>query len=543
MRVPSGHRDGYRGVRLGLGVLRIGPLLILLALIGRAVVPVAVLLHDAQPRQRDGRDRGDRHPVHRTAAGDPDPRHRPVGRIHARARVGRRGAGLHQRRLGSGGDPGDAGDGPAGRDRERHRLRQGPAAPSIHHHAGDAEHRARPRAVVVGRPADPRHAGHRRFDRRRLASAGSRSRRSSSSAIAFLVFVLTTQDRLGPLDLRGRRQPGGRPADRHPGQQGAGLGLRPERPDGRRRRDHHRRSAQRGIADLRRARRTGLDRRGRHRRRELPRRPRQRRQRAGRGADDRRHPQRDEPARRSTRSSSSSSSASSSSSRSSRTSCAATWRIDSGSSRRRGHDRRDRRSRPRGPRGHEALRRCARARRRRPRSRIAARCSPSSATTARASRPSSSASAASTGSTPASSRWTALPTAIHSPAQARDLGIETVYQDLALFDNLGPAANFYAGRERPGRAGCPTWLRFLDRKAMAAQDRASCSTGSRSACRTCPPGRPDVGRAAAGGRGRPRGGVRLEGRDPRRADRGARPARVAPGPRPDPAAARRGITR
>jgi len=34
-----------------------------------------------------------------------------------------------------------------------------------------------------------------------------------------------------------------------------------------------------------------------------------------------------------------------------------------------------------------------------------------------------------------------------SPAAARALGIETVYQDLALFDNLDPAANFYAGRE------------------------------------------------------------------------------------------------
>ena len=34
----------------------------------------------------------------------------------------------------------------------------------------------------------------------------------------------------------------------------------------------------------------------------------------------------------------------------------------------------------------------------------------------------------------------------HTPGEARALGIETVYQDLALFDNLGPAANFYAGR-------------------------------------------------------------------------------------------------
>jgi D-xylose transport system ATP-binding protein len=59
------------------------------------------------------------------------------------------------------------------------------------------------------------------------------------------------------------------------------------------------------------------------------------------------------------------------------------------------------------------------------------------------------------------------PIAIHSPAQARALGIETVYQDLALFDNLGPAANFYAGRELAGPRWLPAGLRFLDRKAMA----------------------------------------------------------------------------
>ena len=35
---------------------------------------------------------------------------------------------------------------------------------------------------------------------------------------------------------------------------------------------------------------------------------------------------------------------------------------------------------------------------------------------------------------------------IHSPAAARRAGIETVYQDLALFDNLTPAQNFYCGR-------------------------------------------------------------------------------------------------
>ena len=46
------------------------------------------------------------------------------------------------------------------------------------------------------------------------------------------------------------------------------------------------------------------------------------------------------------------------------------------------------------------------------------------------------------------------PVAIHSPADAHRLGIETVYQDLALFDNLRPSDNFYGAvsRQRPG--GC-----------------------------------------------------------------------------------------
>jgi ABC-type sugar transport system ATPase subunit len=43
---------------------------------------------------------------------------------------------------------------------------------------------------------------------------------------------------------------------------------------------------------------------------------------------------------------------------------------------------------------------------------------------------------------------------IGSPHDARDLGIETVYQDLALFDNTGAVGNFFAGRERTR----PRWL-------------------------------------------------------------------------------------
>ncbi|HWM08525.1 MAG TPA: ATP-binding cassette domain-containing protein [Solirubrobacteraceae bacterium] len=40
------------------------------------------------------------------------------------------------------------------------------------------------------------------------------------------------------------------------------------------------------------------------------------------------------------------------------------------------------------------------------------------------------------------------PVSIGSPKRARELGIETVYQDLALFDNTDATGNFYAGRER-----------------------------------------------------------------------------------------------
>jgi ABC-type sugar transport system ATPase subunit len=59
------------------------------------------------------------------------------------------------------------------------------------------------------------------------------------------------------------------------------------------------------------------------------------------------------------------------------------------------------------------------------------------------------------------------PVVLHSPAAARAHGIETVYQDLALFDNLDPAANFYAGRESAGPRWLPRGLRVLRSRAMA----------------------------------------------------------------------------
>jgi D-xylose transport system ATP-binding protein len=60
---------------------------------------------------------------------------------------------------------------------------------------------------------------------------------------------------------------------------------------------------------------------------------------------------------------------------------------------------------------------------------------------------------------------------IDSPVKARRLGIETVYQDLALFDNLDAVSNFYAGRE-PAK---PSWLRafgWVSDRAMSNETEA-----------------------------------------------------------------------
>lgn len=59
-----------------------------------------------------------------------------------------------------------------------------------------------------------------------------------------------------------------------------------------------------------------------------------------------------------------------------------------------------------------------------------------------------------------------------SPRDARDRGIEMVYQDLALFGNLSAAQNFYAGRELVW----PSWagrMGLLRERKMAAETRAT----------------------------------------------------------------------
>ncbi|MFD1987686.1 ATP-binding cassette domain-containing protein [Mesorhizobium newzealandense] len=63
------------------------------------------------------------------------------------------------------------------------------------------------------------------------------------------------------------------------------------------------------------------------------------------------------------------------------------------------------------------------------------------------------------------------PVSFKSPMEAREAGIETVYQNLALSPALSIADNMFLGREirKPGFLG--QWLRMLDRPAMEKRAR------------------------------------------------------------------------
>ena len=67
------------------------------------------------------------------------------------------------------------------------------------------------------------------------------------------------------------------------------------------------------------------------------------------------------------------------------------------------------------------------------------------------------------------------PAILPNPQSARDLGIETVYQNLALSPALSIADNMFLGREirRQGFAG--QWLRMLDKPAMRRTAREKLS--------------------------------------------------------------------
>ena len=104
-----------------------------------------------------------------------------------------------------------------------------------------------------------------------------------------------------------------------------------------------------------------------------------------------------------------------------------------------------------------------------------------------------------------------------------DLGIATVYQDLALCDNLDVVANLYLGRGDATSPGRGRWLRLLDEIAMEKQAVELLELAVGRASRAC-----DTEVASLSGGQRQIGGDRAlaarraEARDARRADRRAR---------------------
>ncbi len=114
------------------------------------------------------------------------------------------------------------------------------------------------------------------------------------------------------------------------------------------------------------------------------------------------------------------------------------------------------------------------------------------------------------------------PIRLASPQDARDLGIGTVFQDLALAPELDAPANLYLGREliRHGLAGL---LGLLDRRAMRRKAADVFASLGRRTQGPGSAGRHAVRRAAAERRGGPRrhmgGQAHLHGRADGRAGR------------------------
>ncbi|MGH2606093.1 MAG: ATP-binding cassette domain-containing protein [Anaerolineales bacterium] len=61
------------------------------------------------------------------------------------------------------------------------------------------------------------------------------------------------------------------------------------------------------------------------------------------------------------------------------------------------------------------------------------------------------------------------PVQIRSPQDARALGIETVYQDLALVDLMSITRNFFLGREMVGSLGPLRWLKLREMDEQTRQ--------------------------------------------------------------------------
>jgi simple sugar transport system ATP-binding protein len=61
------------------------------------------------------------------------------------------------------------------------------------------------------------------------------------------------------------------------------------------------------------------------------------------------------------------------------------------------------------------------------------------------------------------------PAVFHKPSDARDAGVEVVYQDLALCDNLSAAENVFLGREPMRRLGPLCWIDYGTMRQRAGE--------------------------------------------------------------------------
>ena len=94
--------------------------------------------------------------------------------------------------------------------------------------------------------------------------------------------------------------------------------------------------------------------------------------------------------------------------------------------------------------------------------------------------------------------WEGQPRRIRTPREAADLGIETVYQDLALADNLDIVQNMFLGRER-------THALLLDEESMETSAAETLAGLGDDRAFRLPAG--GVRRVANGGRWRSQGGA------------------------------------
>ena len=124
------------------------------------------------------------------------------------------------------------------------------------------------------------------------------------------------------------------------------------------------------------------------------------------------------------------------------------------------------------------------------------------------------------------------PVHIHGPKDAAALGIEVVYQDLALCDNLDIVENMFLGRERPHRIAARR-----DHDGDQGPRDARLVVGAHREV-GAPERREPLRWPAPDRRHRQGGAVELQGRAPRRADRRPRCRPDPPGPRPRPTARR-----